>query len=445
MALANEGAALALDVLQPSDFFGVFAVDTRVQEVVPLATITDKAAAAAKIAGITAGGGGAYVFSGLSAALPRLAAADAKIKHVIFFCDAADAEEKSSGESTGQRTGSSSLDLASAMLAGRITISVVALGNEDDRDTAFLRQLAARGGGRFYLTADATTLPRLFALETLRATQSSLREEPFLAVSNPAARDVLAGIDWETAPPLLGLNLARLKPTAEWLLRSDRGDVLLAMWQQGAGEVGVFTSDARGRWAAEWLGWDGFGKFWSQVARTVIRSSQRRDLDVTVTEADGRLRVTVDAITTSGEFRNGLDVRVAVAADGGEARPVVAPQVAPGRYMAELPRPTAETALVLVNDGTGRPASVAWSGGSSAEFTRAPTDPDIPRNLAEAGGGRLNPSDAGMFRPAATERRNRVDLAPWLLGAALILLPVDIWLRRRDWGENSLPGLAGSP
>ena len=55
------------------------------------------------------------------------------------------------------------------MLASRITVSVVALGTEQDKDTAFLRQLATQGGGRFYLTADAATLPRLFTIETMRA------------------------------------------------------------------------------------------------------------------------------------------------------------------------------------------------------------------------------------------------------------------------------------
>ena len=101
---------------------------------------------------------------------------------MILFSDAADAEEKSSGESAAMSTskGGSAFDLAAAMLASRITVSVVALGTEQDKDTAFLRQLAAQGGGRFYLTADAATLPRLFTIETLRAAESSLREDAFL-------------------------------------------------------------------------------------------------------------------------------------------------------------------------------------------------------------------------------------------------------------------------
>ncbi len=78
IALANEGAILALDVLQPKDLFGLFAVDTRVQEVVPLGTITDRQNASRRIAGITAGGGGIYIYTSLAEAFPRLRDAQAE-------------------------------------------------------------------------------------------------------------------------------------------------------------------------------------------------------------------------------------------------------------------------------------------------------------------------------------------------------------------------------
>ena len=261
MALANEGAALALDVLQPKDLFGLFAVDTRVQEVVPLGRISDKQGATKRIGGITSGGGGIYIYTSLAEALPRLRDADAKIKHIILFSDAADAEEKSSGEPGTSKagTGNSSFDLAAAMLANRITVSVVALGTEQDKDTAFLRQLAAQGGGRFYLTADAATLPRLFAIETMRAAESSLREDAFLPQS-AGVGEALQGINWNEAPLLLGFNTSTLKPGAELLLSTERGDPLLAHWRYGLGRVAAFTSDAKSRWASEWLGWSGFGE-----------------------------------------------------------------------------------------------------------------------------------------------------------------------------------------
>jgi Ca-activated chloride channel family protein len=442
MALANEGAALALEVLQGKDLFGVFAVDTRVQDVVPLGRVSDREGAARSIAGITAGGGGIYIYTSLAEALPRLRDAEARIKHIILFSDAADAEEKNAGqlgEGTSQET--SALELAAAMLANRITLSVVALGSDQDKDTAFLRQLAAQGGGRFYLTADATTLPRLFTLETMRATESSLREDAFLAVpkGNPEA---LRGLDWSTAPLLLGFNVSRLKPGADLLLSTEKGDPLLATWRYGLGRVGAFTSDAKARWASEWLGWSGYGKFWPQVARALIQSAERDDLAASVREEDGRLIVEAEAVTAAGEFRDGLALEVSAAAGGAELPATRMTQAAPGRYRASLPRPAGDPVSLAVHDGGARPLSLIWTADYPAEFQAAPPGGPALEKLAATTGGQVNPDPGDVFRPAARPVHTRRDLAPWCLLAAALLWPLDVWARRRQWqmkGENSLP------
>lgn len=442
MALANEGAALALEVLQGKDLFGVFAVDTRVQDVVPLGRVSDKEAAARRIAGITSGGGGIYIYTSLAEALPRLRDAEAKIKHIILFSDAADAEEKSAGQiGEGPGAGGTALDLASAMLAGRITLSVVALGSDQDRDTAFLRQLATQGGGRFYLTADATTLPRLFTLETMRATESSLREDAFLAV--PKGRpEALRGLDWTTAPLLLGFNVSRLKPGADLLLATENGDPLLATWRYGLGRTAAFTSDAKARWASEWLAWPGYGKFWTQLARDLIPPAGRDNFTTTLREEDNRLVIEAEAVTPSGEFRNGLTVTASVAAKGQEARTVPLAQTAPGLYRTTIPLPKATSALIAVSDGTSRPLTTAWTADYPAEF-QAPRDgPPVLEKIAAMTGGKVDPTPSEVFRPSQRPARTRQDLAPWCLLLAAFLWPMDVWARRRQWqmsGEKSLP------
>jgi Ca-activated chloride channel family protein len=433
MALANEGASLALEVLQGKDLFGVFAVDTRVQDVVPLGRISDREAAMRSIAGITAGGGGIYIYTSLAEALPRLRDAAARIKHIILFSDAADAEEKNAGhlgEAAGP--GTSALDLAAAMLASRITLSVVALGNDQDKDTAFLRQLAAQGGGRFYLTADATTLPRLFTLETMRATESSLREDAFLAVPK-GSPEMLRGVDWASAPLLLGFNVSRLKPGADLLLATEKGDPLFATWRYGLGRVGAFTSDAKARWASEWLGWPGYGKFWGQVARGLVQPAERDNLTASVREEDGRLIVEADAVSPAGEFRDGLPMEVSVAAEGREFPPVRMEQVAPGRYRASLPRPTGDLISLAVHDGTARPLSLIWTADYPAEFLAAASGGTVLEELAATTGGKVNPRPEEVFRPSLVPARTRRDLAPWCLLLAALLWPVDVWARRRQW------------
>lgn len=433
MSLANDGASLALEVLQARDLFGVFAVDTRVQQVVPLASASDKTGAARRIAGITSGGGGIYVYTSLAEAFPVLRDAQAKIKHIILFADAADAEEKSAGsEGNPSVGGGSSLDLAAAMLANRITLSVVALGREEDKDTTFLRDLAAKGGGRFYLTADATTLPRLFSQETMRATQSSLREEAFL-VAPMGTSDVLQGIPWSEAPPLLGLNLSSVKPGADLLLAAESGEPILALWRYGLGQAAAFLSDAKPRWAAEWMTWPGYGKFWTQLARQLVRPDRRDDLSAEVMESGDRLAVDVSAVTGAGTFRNGLPVTVTVAEQGGSSRSLIAPQVAPGRYRVEFPKPEAETAVIAVSDGAGRPVSLAWMRDAGREFLPVADTRPFLEKLARDCGGIFQPTPEQVFRPATQAASTRRDLSPWLLVAALLLWPVDIWLRRRDW------------
>ena len=160
----------------------------------------NKAANEQKILAITAGGGGIYIYTSLADAVKVMHDAQAKIKHVILFSDAADAEEKNSGEMPdGAPAGrGTSIDLVSSLLAEKVTTSVVGLGTEHDKDVPFLRGLAERGNGRFYLTNDANTLPQIFSTETMKVAQSSLVEEPFNPV--PAAPSALSsGIDWPRA------------------------------------------------------------------------------------------------------------------------------------------------------------------------------------------------------------------------------------------------------
>jgi Ca-activated chloride channel homolog len=446
IALANEGAALALDVLQPKDSFGLFAVDTRVQEVVPLGRISDRQSAARRIAGITAGGGGIYIYTSLAEAFPRLRDAQAKIKHVILFSDAADAEEKESSElgATKIGKGGSAFDLAAAMLASRITVSVVALGIEHDKDTAFLRQLAAQGGGRFYLTADAATLPRLFTLETMRAAESSLREDAFLA--QPAGTgEALRGIDWQEAPLLLGFNTSKLKPGAELHLSTERGEPLLAEWRYGLGKVAAFTSDAKARWAAEWLSWPGYGKFWGQMARMLVRPPERDDLSLAIREEDESLIVDAEAVTSEGTFRNGLNVTVSLAAQGAAPISVPGEQIAPGLYRAMLKTPETGSAVIAVSDEEGRPVSQAWTRDYPAEFQVMKDGIPLLKQLSALTGGKFDVKPDEILRPGLQPAATRRELAPWLLAAVLLLWPVDIWLRRRDWSSESGNSLSVFP
>ena len=435
MSLANQGAALALNVLGPRDYFGVLAVDTRAHVVAALARHGAKEPVAQKILSITAGGGGIYIYTSLAESFQALRDTSARIKHVILFSDAADAEEKNAGEQQDGAKGSgTSLDLVTAMAAAKITTSVVALGSEADKDTSFLRQIAERGQGRFYLTSDATTLPQIFSTETLKVAQASLIEEPTLAM--PVTKSPLtAGIDWAQSPLLLGYNATKPKPTADVLLATERGEPLLATWRYGLGQAAAFTSDAKARWAGEWLAWPGYGKFWPQVVRGLLRKGDAAAFEVTTRENGGRLDLQIDAVTPEGEFRNRLPITIATRGENEDAAQFPAVQEAPGRYRASIPLPVEGTTVISVNSPELPDGGIALAHSRSypREFLSTAVNEPLLRALATQTGGRFEPQPADVFARSERQMPRRKDLSDWFLIAALCLLPVDIFLRRRTW------------
>lgn len=435
MSLADQGAVYAMNVLQPRDYFGVTAVDTRPHVVVPVGQLASKSGHEQKILSITAGGGGIYIYTSLVDAFQQLRDIPARVKHLILFSDTADAEEKAAGEmGDGARGMGTSFDIASAMLAAKITTSVVGLGTEQDKDTAFCRQLAERGGGRFYLTSDATTLPQIFATETMKVAQSSLIEEPFLAVPVKPS-PITAGLDWKSSPLLLGYNATKPKPTADLLLSTERGEPLLATWRYGLGQTAAFTSDAKARWATEWMTWPGYGKFWAQLVRGLMRKSDQASFEVTTTEVGDQLDLTIDAVTPDGAFRNQLPISVNALKPDGTTQTVTARQDGPGSYRATLDLPAEGTSVISVNSPNLPDGGYVFGETRSypREFLTTETNEPLLRQLAALGGGKFAPTPAEIFSQPQRATMHRRDLSPWLLMGALALFPLDIWLRRRSW------------
>jgi len=429
MALANAGAIRAMELLDRTDLFGLNAVDTEVHMILPLAPVPDRAAAAAIIRSITSGGGGIYVFTALTAAYRELSLAKATTKHLILFSDAADAEEKSAPAGSGVIA--SALDLAAAMLSARISVSVVALGSESDPDTEFLRALAARGGGRFYLTSDATTLPQIFAEETLRATQNSLIEQPFrpaLAGSDP----MLDGVDWDAAPPLAGYNAVQPRPAISPILLTESEAPLLASWRVGLGRVTAFTSDINGRWSEKWGAWPGYAQWIVQCLRSLVLPSSPGGTIVTTRIRDNEFVVKIDATNSDGTYRTGL-VPTVTSSDGrsptqsSDARPV-----ASGSYESVFDLTESDSGLISVSiDDTA--LTTAWSRPPTNEPWVLRDTTAFLEDAVQRSGGMMNPSPEEITRPTGRSVQSSISLVPWLISLAILLWPLDIWIRRRTW------------
>jgi uncharacterized membrane protein len=420
--LAKEAAHLVVDLLDERNEVGVQSWDTEYIWDVPMRAARDKGAIHHAIATVKAGGG-TDGYPALKETYSQLFERPALLKHVIFLSD-------------GQMTRGDFTGLLRRMVKDKITVSSVAIGK--DADVQLMVDIAKWGKGRFYYTEDSQTIPRIFTLETQLASKALLVEQPFKPQLTAPGHEAMQDIDWKNVPPLGGYVATTVKSTAELVLMSHQEDPVLATWRYGVGRAAAFTSDAKAKWSVLWLRWRDFNKFWAQLTRWTLRSGTRSDTVASVERRDGVGEVLVDAVDSKGEFINFLDSQVGVVAPNKERTVIDLEQVAPGRYRGRFPAP--QEGVYLVGMAQRRNDQVIGSqlAGLVVPYARELRDLGVDetflRELAELTGGGSLDDPRGAFLRARRESRIAVDIWPWLVGIAGVMLLPEIALRRVGTG-----------
>jgi len=136
----------------------------------------------------------------------------------------------------------------------------------------FLEQLAKQGGGRFYAATNPNSIPDIFLKETQQVSGQQIVEETFFPIQTSSS-PILRGLDGGL-PQLWGYNGTTIKSAAQSVLVTARDDPLLASWQYGLGRSVAWTSDSTGRWAKDWVGWNGFNRFFTQMVSWTFPGAQ---------------------------------------------------------------------------------------------------------------------------------------------------------------------------
>ena len=185
---------------------------------------------------------------------------DKGTRHIVLFADAADAEEPGDYKR-----------LLSTITPLGITVSVIGLGSESDSDAGFLKDVAARGGGRIHFTASAEELPRLFAQEAITVARSSFVAEPTAARTLPDM--VLLGeLPSSPFPGVDGYNLTYLRPGATMgVVTTDEYKApVVAFWHRGLGRVASLTAEVDGKYSHRLNAWPGFQGFSIGLGRWLL-------------------------------------------------------------------------------------------------------------------------------------------------------------------------------
>ena len=283
------------------------------------------------------------------------------------------------------------------MKADGITLSTVGAGGGAN---PFLEELATKGGGRFYAAANPASIPDIFLKETQQVSGQQIVEEPFFPILTSSS-PILRGLD-DGLPQLRGYNGTTAKPAAQTVLVTARDDPLLAQWQYGLGRSVAWTSDSTGRWARDWLAWDGFNRFFSQLVSWTFPGEETDGIEARFDSKDGSTSLHVESVEADGSPRDFYSTRATVVGPDLEPVDVALVQVAPGVYEVPL-------------------------GEVDAGRLRAPGDPDAPGFLGAGPDDRAGRPDrrrvppprrrrAVPGRPSVRDRRRRGRDGPRPLG-----------------------------
>jgi Mg-chelatase subunit ChlD len=429
--LAKEASIATVELLNERDYVSVIAFDGDPYMVVDMQGAGNQMGISQTISQIQAGGG-TSIHPALVMAQQSLFGVPATFKHVILLTDG----HSQPGDFAG----------AIDQLAGEsVTVSTVGVG--EGADNELLQDIARWGKGRYYFTSDAYDIPQIFTKETMTASKSSLVEEPFLPQvfkDHPMIRS----IPWEDVPFLFGYVVTSPKATADVSLVSERGDPVLASWQVGLGRCAAFTSDAKSRWAADWIDWPGYGQFWAQLVRYVMRSSQNRGVEARIEWRGDKGSLTLDSADANGHFLNELATDVQLIKPDLSIDSIETRQIAPGRYVADFDIDQTGSYLFKIrqslSNASGRADVFAdmtrgLTISYAPEYRHLGSNTNLLTELAQVTGGTFQPTPEEVLALGEDESiAIRKTLWPGLLMAALILFVLDVALRRLDLAGRGL-------
>lgn len=410
MELARLAAIGVVQNLRDIDMVGVLVFDNTFEWAIPIRRAEDKTLLRRLISGITPDGG-TQIPPALEEAYKRILPITATYKHIVLLTDGISEEGNAS-------------DIAREASLKHVTISSVGLGQDVNR--MFLERIAVTAGGKAYFLTDPSGLEQILLKDVQEHTGSTAVEKTLNANVSQNV-EVLANLGVESAPPLKGYIRFDSKPSAEVLMRVDQ-DPLLTRWQYGLGRAAVFASDAKARWASDWITWNGFDKFWTNVTRDLLPHSQMGEATVEYDSANGDL--VADYRLGRGVEEPAQIPQIFVFGPDNFQQPIEVKKVAVGTFRGRVPigsrqglfrvRPLEES-RAFPEAGLYRP---------EAELEDYGSDETLLKQVAAFTGGRFEPQPGQVFEASRRSVPTVINLWPALLGLAMAFTLAELVLRK---------------
>ena len=409
--LARLAAIGVVENLRPIDSVGVLIFDNSFQWAVNLRKADDRTAIKRLIAGITPDGG-TQIAPALTEAYQKILPTNAAYKHIVLLTDGISEE-------------GDSFTLTKEAVANHVTISTVGLGQDVNR--AFLEKVADSALGKSYFLNDPSGLEQILLRDVEEHTGTTAVEKPLIPKVLKQSQ-LLEGVPMESAPALKGYVRFQARPTADDVVEADKGDPLLVLWQYGLGRSAVFTSDAKNRWAANWVGWPGFDRLWTNIFRDLLPHAPASETTADFDRANNELVVEYRLAHGVPDPDKIPDI-YALGPNGFQA-PVKVDKVAAGHYRGRLSIGQNEGLFRVRPVADSRPFPEIGFYRQEEEMTEYGSNVDLLKQIAASTRGRFNPSPGHMFDAGNRSIRASMELWPGLLALALLLNVAELVMRK---------------
>ncbi|PZR98902.1 MAG: hypothetical protein DLM70_16405 [Chloroflexi bacterium] len=427
--ISKEAGKGVVSLLTPQDLVEVSDApfDGTAGWVVPLQHVSDRGGIGGAIDRMVPGDPDSYLPM-LQSAYDTLRHANAKVKHIVLLGDG-DAEDPAYQQ------------LVQQIHASGITVSTVSTNGLGRNDFQTMRNIALWGGGRYYTANDPSKIPQIFLRETRTVARLGIVQGKFFPQelsANPMVRDV------RRVPPLYGYVGTTPKAAAEVVLASAKLDPILAAWQFGLGRSVAWTSDAAGLWTKDWLRAPNANRFWANLVSWVFPAAGTGRLFVTASSSQGQGHIAVSVPPSLGPSPA---VMAHVLSRGLTTNTIQLEPAAPGEYDGSFQESGQGAYFVTVEaHGAGRAAAgqIGLGVPYSPEYRTTGVNTPFLQALAGAGGGSV------LTGPQATWRGNlqsvlaHHDLTLWLLLLAVLMLPIDIGVRRLVVSRREIETIAAA-
>lgn len=371
---------------------------------------------------------------------PGLLQSSARQKHVIVISDGDPAAPASA--------------LLQKFIQNNITITTVSVYPHGGIVSSSMQNIADLTKGKYYgpINDNFNTLPQIFIKEATIVRRSLIHEvpkgdPPFPVQQVASTSDAVKGIG--EFPDIYGMVLTSRKPSPLVeipLFVGKNQDPLLAQWRSGLGKAAVFTSDAYNKWTAQWVNSDLYGKFWSQMVRSVSRAPISTDFDIQVSQSGNKGKILVEASGKDNSLLSFLSLRGQVLGPDNVPHDIRLLQTGPGVYEATFDAPEPGNYVTVINY-TGADKTGVIMGGmavnQSPEMRTLNSDENQIALVAQRTGGRvLQPwdvADSGFFsRQGVMPGRSPLPVWDLLLLATLVMFLLDVACRRIAWDYASI-------